>query len=364
MKVVIAPDKFKGSLTAEAVSTIISQALNHLGLSEGDIKKVPMADGGDGSLALLAPNAERVEVVALDAAATPHCMGYAICDGGRAVIESAEVIGLANLSPSERKPLRNSSRGLGEVIADAIMRGVNEVDISLGGVATCDGGAGMLAALGVQFFDHDDNPIEPLPTLLKEISRIDCSALASATRSIRFRALCDVRNPLLGSNGASYIYAPQKGASPAEVALLEEALTHLSAVAERHLGWSEHQTAGSGAAGGLGWALRLFLRAEIVSGAEVIGEIQGLEEAIGSADLVITGEGRIDGQTEEGKVVNHIRGIAARLGKPCVIYCGEALTPLPECYALTDTHTREEALSNAENLLYDLVCRTFVRYLR
>ncbi len=363
MKVVIAPDKFKGTLTADAVAEAISRSLRHLGLKEEDIKKVPMADGGDGSLSLLVTKGDIVEVMAADAAGNPQRVEYAICGGDHAVIESAKVIGLAMLHHSQRRPLYNSSYGLGEVITDALARGAKSVDISLGGVATSDGGAGMLAALGVRFFDHNNNPIFPLPTNLKAVARIDDSGLRNRLSSTTFRLLCDVRNPLLGPHGASRIYAPQKGASQSEVEILEEGLSHLAAVAEEHVGRQVHQTAGSGAAGGLGWALRLFMQAEIVSGAEVIGTAQGLEEAIDSADVVITGEGRVDSQTGEGKVVDHIRLSAARLGKRCVIYCGEAVATLPDCYALRDHYSQKEAFDNAEELLFQLVVNTFGRYL-
>lgn len=359
MKVVIAPDKFKGTLSSASAADTIYRAISDLALPAVECKKFAIADGGDGSLAVLQGNMSIVNCTAHDALGRERKCRYAMADD-YALIESAEVIGLAHLTEDELAPLTASSYGLGEVIADAVATGARRVDIALGGVATCDCGVGMLRALGVEFKDKDNRPIIPAITSHKELYSIDILTLTNKYSDVTFRAICDVRNPLLGTNGAAMVYAPQKGATPENIIQIEAFAEHLTKIVEGN----SHTVAGSGAAGGLGWAMVEFFGAEIVSGAEYIAEKCGLEEAIAEAELVITGEGRIDNQTEQGKVVSHIRLLCQRHSKPCVVYCGEALTPLPHCYALTDHFTRKEALGNAESLLYSLVNQTVGSYLK
>ena len=359
MKVVIAPDKFKGTLSSASAADTIYRAISDLALPAVECKKFAIADGGDGSLALLSGSMPIVECTARDALGREKKCRYAF-DGERVVIESAEVIGLAELTDEERSPLTATSAGLGIVIADAARRGATRIDIALGGVATCDCGVNMLRELGIGFYDTSNNPINPSVTDFCKITHIADTVARESLGKITFRALCDVRNPLLGPEGAASVYAPQKGATPEQVEQIERSAAHLVAL----VGTNTHLASGSGTAGGLGWAMREFLGAEIVSGAEYIAEKCGLEEAIAEAELVITGEGRIDNQTEQGKVVSHIRLLCQRHSKPCVVYCGEALTPLPHCYALTDHFTRKEALGNAESLLYSLVNQTVGSYLK
>ena len=358
MKVVIAPDKFKGTLTSDTVSEVICRAINEIAPENVVCKKFAIADGGDGSLAVLQGNMPIVSCTAHDALGRERECHYAMADD-YALIESAEVIGLAHLTEDELAPLTASSYGLGEVIADAVAKGARRVDIALGGVATCDCGAGMLRALGVEFKDKDNRPIIPTITSHKELYSIDISEFTSRYSGVTFRAICDVRNPLLGTNGAAMVYAPQKGATSENIIQIEAFAEHLTKI----VGGNSHTVAGSGAAGGLGWAMVEFFGAEIVSGAEYIAEKCGLEEAIAEADLVITGEGRFDSQTEQGKAVSHVLSLCERYAKPYIIYCGDTLLQLPHLYALTDQHTKEEALSNAESLLYSIVCQTIEPYL-
>lgn len=358
MKVVIAPDKFKGTLTSDAVSEVISRAIREIAPKTVVCKKIAIADGGDGSLAVLQGNMPLLSCMAHDALGRERKCRYAMADD-YALIESAEVIGLANLTEDELAPLTASSYGLGEVIADAVAKGARRIDIALGGVATCDCGVGMLRALGVVFKDNNGNSITSTITAHSDLYLIDNSEFINRYSGITFRAICDVRNPLLGTNGAAEIYAPQKGALPEDIAKIEAFAEHLTRV----VGSNSHTIAGSGAAGGLGWAMIEFLGAEIVTGAEYIAEKCGLEQEIATADLVITGEGRFDNQTEQGKTVSHIIALCNRYSKPYIIYCGDTLLHLPDLYALTDHHTKEEALSNAESLLYSLVCQTIEPYL-
>ncbi|MBR4064774.1 MAG: glycerate kinase [Tidjanibacter sp.] len=358
MKLLIVPDKFKGTLSSEGAAEVICRAIKHLRPTDVECKKIAIADGGDGSLALLGAGMPIVTCSAHDALGRARECRYAF-DGERAVVESAEVIGLAMLAEEERSPLTASSYGLGEVIAHALRRGAKRIDVALGGVATSDCGVGMLRALGTIFRNSHQQIITPSIVDYQKIDSIDINNLLNNIRGVDFRALCDVRNPLLGPEGAAATYAPQKGATPAEVALIEQFATHLVEISRS----ATHLNSGSGAAGGLGWALMEFLGAQIVSGAEEIARLSGLEEAVAEADLVITGEGRIDSQSEQGKVVGHICALCERYSKPCVLYCGEALTPIADCYALTDHYTREEALSNAESLLFSLVTQTIEPYL-
>ena len=358
MKVVIAPDKFKGTLTSDTVSEVICRAISEIAPENVVCKKFAIADGGDGSLAVLQGNMPIVSCTAHDALGRERKCRYAMADD-YALIESAEVIGLAHLTEQELAPLTASSYGLGEVIADAVARGANKIDIALGGVATCDCGVGMLRALGVVFKDRYGTPTTSLITSHKDLYSIDISEFTSRYSGITFRAICDVRNPLLGTNGAAMVYAPQKGATSENIIQIEAFAEHLTKIVRGN----NHTIAGSGAAGGLGWAMVEFFGAEIVSGAEYIAEKCGLEEAIAEADLVITGEGRFDSQTEQGKAVSHVLALCKRYAKPYIIYCGDTLLQLPHLYALTDSHTKEEALSNAESLLYSIVCQTIESYL-
>ena len=358
MKVVIAPDKFKGTLSSDLAGEVICQAINKIAPENVVCKKFAVADGGDGSLAVLQGDMPIATCKAHDAVGRERECRYALA-GDYALVESAEVIGLTHLAANELSPLTASSYGLGEVIADAVTRGARRVDIALGGVATCDCGVGMLRAMGVVFRDKNGEPSTSTITAYNDFHFIDTSEITNRYADIEFRVVCDVRNPLLGNNGAAEVYAPQKGASSEDIAKIEAFAEHLTMLVGSH----SHKIAGSGAAGGLGWAMIEFLGAEILSGAEHIAEKCGLEEAIAEADLVITGEGRFDNQTEQGKAVSHIRALRNSYSKPCIIYCGDTLLRLPHLYALTDHHTKEEALSNAESLLYSLVCQTIEPYL-
>ncbi len=358
MKVVIAPDKFKGTLTSDTVSEVICRAIREIAPENVVCKKFAIADGGDGSLAVLQGDMPIVTCKAHDSLGRERECRYAL-DGEYALIESAEVIGLARLAEQRLSPLTASSYGLGEVIADAVARGASKIDIALGGVATCDCGVGMLRALGVVFKDRYGTPTTSLITSHKELYSIDTSVFTNRYSGVSFRAICDVRNPLLGPDGAAAVYAPQKGASPEDIVQIEAFAEHLTKIVKSN----SHTVAGSGAAGGLGWAMIEFLSAEIVSGAEYIAEKCGLAEAIADADLVITGEGRFDSQTEQGKAVSHVLALCKHFSKPYIIYSGDTQLHIPHLYSLTDHHTKEEALSKAESLLYSLVCQTIGSYL-
>jgi glycerate kinase len=247
---------------------------------------------------------------------------WATLPGGRAVVECAAASGLLRLRDEELNPRRTSSYGTGELIAAALEAGASELVVGLGGSATNDAGAGMAQALGFRFLDASGADLPPGGAALMHLGRIDASQAHSGLANVRVLGATDVTNPLCGPTGASAVYGPQKGADAGAIAELDTALAHFAAIVKRNLGIDVLTRPGAGAAGGLGAALIAFLGAELRSGAEVVGQAAGIEERIRAADIVITGEGRLDGQTAFGKAPQYVARLAQAGGKPAICIAG------------------------------------------
>lgn len=360
MRIVIAPDSFKESMTAATAAAAIERGVRHaLPYAECDV--LPIADGGEGTLdaLALALKAERREVATVDALGRPVRAAFALAADGLAVVEVAQAVGLELLA-GRRDVMHATTTGVAALVLAALDAGATRLIVGLGGTATCDGGAGLLAGLGVRLLDASGQGLRPDPDGLAGLSSVDASEL---DRRIGFMAAagitlaCDVTNPLLGPDGAAAVFGPQKGATSAQVPVLEETLSRL-ADALVMAGFPDvSERAGAGAAGGLGAAF-LALGAELRPGFAVVAEAIGLEQAIASADLVITGEGSLDAQTGSGKAPAGVAALAVRYGVPVLAFAGRV--PDPEAalklgfeavFPIADRVPLAEALANGPALL-------------
>ena len=360
MKILIAPDSFKESLEALEVCRAIQSGFSQI-FPDADYTLLPMADGGEGTSAVLSYvlGGRWKNVVVNDPLMRPITAKYLLLENETAVIEIAQACGLHLLTSEERNPLITSSYGVGELIADALSEGVKRIIIGLGGSATNDAGLGMLTALGMIFYDDEGKPLAQGGSELANLKQIDGAKLHPKLRDTVFEVACDVTNPLCGSSGASAIFGPQKGASPEQIALLDKALSHFAMVSGQH-GYQDYQNiAGAGAAGGLGFALMSFCGAKLKSGFDTVAEAVSLEEHIASADLVITGEGKLDAQTLMGKVAGGISQLAKASHKPVIAICGsvDGLNPAQTTQfdvvmpSIQKLDTLDKVLSNAyENI--------------
>ena len=324
MKIVLAPDSFKESMTASQAVAAMREGV-HAVIPDAECVAVPMADGGEGTVDAVvdALAGEHIAVDAEDPLGRPTraLYGY-VAQRNLAVIEMAAASGLELVAPKERDVLRASTFGVGQLITSALDRGATEFLIGIGGSATNDGGAGMLTALGAVFTDADGRRLAPGGAALEYLDRIDLDGLDPRLRDARIRLACDVTAPLLGPTGASAVFGPQKGATAADVELLESALTRLVTVTAATLGTAQPELPGAGAAGGLGFALLEFLGAEGKPGVEVVAETVHLDRALGGADWVFTGEGSVDAQTMMGKTPFGVAQIASRTHTRVVIFAG------------------------------------------
>lgn len=343
VRVLIAPNAFKESLSAAEVAAVTAEAFR-LEVPNSTCVCVPMADGGDGTLeALLSARGGRRlihTVIGPLGTAQPAAWGL-LGDEETAVIEMAAASGLALVPASRRNPLHTTSHGTGELLVHALDHGAQGLILGLGGSATVDGGLGMMQALGVRFLDAAGNAlVTPLTGGdLHRVADLDASGLDPRLRDIRLRVASDVDNPLLGSRGAAAVFGPQKGATPADVAFLEEGLAHLHHLIERRLGRSVAARPGAGAAGGAGAALMAFLAVEPEPGARLVMETAGLLQHLEGLDLVVTGEGRLDRSTLDGKAPAHVAQLARAAGTPVLAVCGEC-----------DEHARDDLVR-----LFDII---------
>lgn len=317
--VVCAPDSFKESMDAATAARVMAEGVRDVH-PDADCRLFPMADGGEGFVEAVAASldADLRTVTVSGALGMPTQARFAIA-GELAVLEVAQAVGLGLLPTGARDIMRASTRGVGEMLRMALDAGARRVVVGLGGSSTNDGGAGMLAALGVRFVDAAGDEVDPLPGELHRVQRMDASGLDARLGDVEVTIASDVDNPLLGPRGASAVFGPQKGAAPGQVAQLDRLLQHLATVCGR---LEDAGRAGAGAAGGLGWALLAFLDAAMRPGVQVVAEITGLADAVRGADLVLTGEGSLDAQTLSGKTPAGVAGIAARAGVACVALAG------------------------------------------
>lgn len=321
MKILIAPDKFKGSLSAVAVVAAISRGWSAV-FPDDEIEATPIADGGEGfaEALCLALRGEWVKMPALDPLGREIAARYAWLEKERiAVIEMSEASGLWRLKKDELAPLLANTFGTGQLIRDAVERGAKTILVGLGGSATTDGGIGMAAALGWKFLADDGSELEPLPGNLANLVRIDSRDAITLPEIV---AASDVQNPLLGPRGTAHVFAPQKGANANDIEALEKQLAHLADVVATDLEVDFRETPGAGAAGGIGFGLLSFCGAKMQSGFDLVAHTLRIEEHIAACDLVITGEGRLDTQTLEGKGPAGIAALARKHGKPVLALAG------------------------------------------
>lgn len=320
---VFACDSFKGTISSERAAELLGKAAS-AAFPGCSCRGISVADGGEGTVAAVvsATGGELIETEVSGPLGARVGAAYGMLPGGRAVIEMAAASGITLLSLDELDPLATSTYGTGELIADALDRGATDVSLAIGGSATNDGGMGLARALGARFLDDSGAELPGCGADLAHVASIDLSGLDSRLADVSFHVMCDVDNPLVGPRGCARVFAPQKGASPETVELLEDGMRSYAAVLERTFGRSVADEPGSGAAGGLGAAACLFLGAESVPGVEWVLDLVGLDGALEGADLCVTGEGHADSQSSHGKVVS---GVAARCrahGVPCVAIVG------------------------------------------
>ena len=323
MKLVIAPDSFKESLSARAVAEAIAAGWARV-YPDADLLLCPMADGGEGTVdALLSATGGTLQQTRVSGPlGDPVEAHWGLLPDAQAIIEMAEASGLHRVEPAQRDVLAASSHGTGELIRAALDAGVRRIVLGLGGSATNDGGAGLLAALGVRFLDRAGQELALGGAALASLSQIDLTGLDTRLAQVEVMVAADVDNPLCGPRGASAVFGPQKGASPAQVEQLDAALAHYADVMAATLGEDLRDYPGVGAAGGLGFAARAVLRAAFRPGVELVAELSGLAAAVERADLVITGEGRLDGQSLHGKTPVGVARIARAAGVPVIALAG------------------------------------------
>ncbi|UOO81885.1 glycerate kinase [Uruburuella testudinis] len=324
MKIVIAPDSFKESLTALEVAAAIEIGLKKV-LPDAEYIKVPMADGGEGTVQSLidATDGRLLEVAVTAPLGNQTTAAFGISgDGKTAIIEMAAASGLHLVPPSERNPLQTTSYGTGELIKAALDAGVEKIILGIGGSATNDGGAGMLQALGAKLLDAGQQPVGFGGGSLQALAEVDLSGLDPRLQAVEIEVACDVNNPLCGEKGASAVFGPQKGASPEMVVELDKALNHFATVVQRDLALDINNKAGAGAAGGMGGGLLLLPDVQLKAGVQIVIDAVKLADKVQDADLVVTGEGRMDAQSIHGKTPVGVAQTAKAFGKPVIAIVG------------------------------------------
>ena len=336
MKILICPDSFKESLSAVEVCDCIERGLKKAN-SKFKIEKIPLADGGEGTVKalVLATGGRSLKCRVKDPLGRKIWAGYGILgDGKTAIIEMAAASGLVLVPLKKRNPLLTTTYGTGEIIANALNRGCRRIIIGIGGSATVDGGCGMAEALGAKLLDGKGRKIGFGGGKIGKIEKVDLKFMDKRIPGTEFIIASDVRNPLLGPRGAARVYGPQKGATPRMVEKLERGLSHLAKVIRKELSISVENIPGAGAAGGLGAGLYAFLGAKMESGVELVMRIARLEKRIRKADLVITGEGRLDRQTLYGKAIMGVIKMAKKYKIPVVCIAGSIMPEAKDLYRL------------------------------
>ena len=370
MTILIAPDKFKGTLSGAEVAAAMARGCRRV-YPDAHIVERPLADGGEGSLTVLQEvlplKTHRLEVCG--PLRRPVQASYLLGDG-KAYIEVAQACGLQHVPPHRRNPGYTTTIGVGELIDDALARGAEEVYLFLGGSATNDAGAGMAGALGYRFISDRGKDFIPTGSSLGYVAHIDQQEVNPRLGEVAFTGVCDVDNPLLGPRGATYVYAAQKGAEADELAFLEQQMEHFAAQVELATGIPIRDFPGAGAAGGLGASCLSFLGGKLTSGIEVIMSAVGLPDLLPGADLILTGEGKIDDQTVHGKVVSGVAAAAKSAAIPVIAFGGVRTVGQAELPNLTAVHalmdqpgmSTDRAMKNAAEELEELVARVLDKY--
>ncbi|MCM3760542.1 glycerate kinase [Alkalihalobacillus oceani] len=362
MKVIVAPDSFKGSVSAMGAAKAIEKGIKQY-LPEAETVLIPVADGGEGTMDSLvaATGGKKVELEVTGPLGDPVRAAYGqLGDGRTCVIEMADASGLYLIPPERRDPMKATTFGTGQLIKAALDAGCREFILAVGGSATNDGGSGMLQALGMKLLTKDGHEVGFGGGELDQIATIDDREFDERITDSTFLLACDVQNPLIGPTGASHIFGPQKGATPEMVEILDKKLSHWADLVEAQTGIALHNKAGAGAAGGIGGAFQAFFSAEMRRGIDIVIEYTGLEEALAGADVVITGEGQIDYQTASGKTPMGVAQAAQKHGIPTVAFAGSIGKGIEELYqyGIQSVHSivngpmsLADAMNKAEQLL-------------
>lgn len=323
-KIVIAADSFKGSVSSAEFAEVCKQVISK-NIPSCETVAVKLGDGGEGTLDALcsAYKARKVEVAVAGPLFEEVKACYAIsADGQTALIEMAQAAGLTLIDAADRNPMKTTTFGVGQMIADAVARGCSKIIVGLGGSATNDAGLGMLSALGYRFLDRDCNVLCGIGANLGLVDAIDTSDVMPQLKNVEFLVACDVDNPFCGPEGAAHVFAAQKGASPEQIEFLDRGMENLAHIIYKSISASIASLPGAGAAGGLGGAFAAFLNARLCSGINLVLEACNFSETIKGADLIITGEGRIDSQTARGKVLSGVVSAANKAGVPVIALAG------------------------------------------
>lgn len=323
-KVVIAMDSLKGSMTSLEAGTVIQEAI-HMVQKETEVVVKPLADGGEGTTEALIEglHGERIEKIVTGPLKEPVMAVYGwIEESKTAIMEMASAAGIVLLKEEERNPWEATTYGVGELIKDAVLRGAKKIILGIGGSATNDGGIGMLQALGYEFLNQEGDPVGEGAKALSQIQIVQKKKDAISLEHCQIEVVCDVNNPLCGKNGATYIFGPQKGVKIEERETIDRAMSHFADVTETFLGVDQREIKGAGAAGGLGFALVAYLQATLRSGIDFVLEAVNLEEVLQGADLVVTGEGRLDYQTAMGKAPIGVAKLAKKHGIKVIAFAG------------------------------------------
>ncbi len=335
MKFVLAPDKYKGSLTGQQFCEAVELGLRRV-FPDAEILKKPLADGGDGTIEVAKHylNASEIKTKVKDPLFREIESGYLLSkDKEVAFIEMSEASGYKLLSKAELNCMQTSSIGTGELIAHALDQGAKEIILGIGGSATNDGGMGMATALGYQFLDETGDILSPIGKNLSKVAEINTKNVHPKLKQATVKVACDVKNPLYGKQGAAYVYGPQKGASPGDVVALDEGLQNFARVVQKEFGMDVQNIPGAGAAGGMGAGAIVFLDASLTSGIDLVIEMAAFEEALEGADWIITGEGQLDTQTLSGKTIAGVLKAANEGEIPVAALCGSVTLSTDELEA-------------------------------
>ncbi len=362
-------DSFKGTLSSARSAELLAEEARAF-FPDADVSSLEVADGGEGTVDAIVASlgGDVVEVEVADPLGRPAIATYGLLPDNRAVIEMAAASGLPMLSLAERNPLLTSTYGTGQLVADALGRGVRDISLAIGGSATNDCGMGCMRALGARFLDETGAELAGTGADLARVASIDLSGLDPRVAATTFHVMCDVDNPLVGPRGATYTFGPQKGATPQMADELEAGMRNMAQVIEKTFGVAVADAPGMGAAGGLGAAARVFLGAQVVGGVDWVLDLVGFDQALVGCDVCVTGEGHADSQSAHGKVVSGVAARCRRAGVPCVgivggmdagatelLGCGvDALVP-----TVIDAASIEEVLACAERNFRLAAQRTF-----